>query len=115
LKTLINLLFVCIHLYANVHSFSYYHNHRYYILDDPEISDNIYDGLLRELQDLEEKYPELLTADSPSQRVGTAPLSEFTQVTHLIPMLSLANAFNEDEVLAFEKDLQSVYYMRMVF
>ena len=88
-----------------LHDELHYHNHRYYVLDDPEIPDSEYDKLLRELQALETQYPELLTADSPSQRVGASPLSEFTQVTHLLPMLSLANAFNEDEVLAFEKRL----------
>ncbi len=88
-----------------LHDELHYHNHRYYVLDDPEIPDSEYDKLLRELQALETQYPELITADSPSQRVGAPPLSEFTQVTHLLPMLSLANAFNEDEVLAFEKRL----------
>lgn len=88
-----------------LHDELHYHNHRYYILDDPEIPDSEYDKLLRELQILEEQYPELLRPDSPSQRVGAPPLSEFTQVTHLIPMLSLANAFNQEEVMAFEKRL----------
>ncbi len=88
-----------------LHQELHYHNHRYYVLDDPEIPDSEYDKLLRELQDIETKHPQLLTEDSPSQRVGAPPLSEFTQVTHLIPMLSLGNAFSEDEVLAFEKRL----------
>ena len=88
-----------------LHDQLHYHNHRYYVLDDPEIPDSEYDKLLRELQELEAQYPELLTTDSPSQRVGAPPLSEFTQVTHLLPMLSLSNAFNETEVLAFEKRL----------
>ncbi len=89
----------------NLHEELHYHNHRYYVLDDPEIPDSEYDKLLRELQALETQFPELLTSDSPSQRVGAPPLSEFTQVTHLVPMLSLGNAFNETEVLAFEKRL----------
>jgi DNA ligase (NAD+) len=88
-----------------LHEELHYHNHRYYVLDDPEIPDSEYDKLLRELQALETQFPELLTSDSPSQRVGAPPLSEFTQVTHLVPMLSLGNAFNETEVLAFEKRL----------
>ena len=88
-----------------LHKELHYHNHRYYVLDDPEIPDSEYDKLLRELQSIESEHPELLTQDSPSQRVGAPPLSEFTQVSHLIPMLSLGNAFSEDEVLAFEKRL----------
>ncbi len=81
------------------------HNHRYYVLDDPEISDSEYDQLLRELQELEANHPELLTADSPTQRVGSTPLSSFQQVQHDIPMLSLGNAFSEAELLAFDKRL----------
>lgn len=88
-----------------LHKELHFHNHRYYVMDDPEIPDSEYDKLLRELQDIESQYPELLTKDSPSQRVGAPPLSEFTQVTHLLPMLSLGNAFSDDEVLAFEKRL----------
>ncbi|KAG1694859.1 DNA ligase [Nymphon striatum] len=84
-----------------LHQTLHYHNHRYYVLDDPELPDAEYDKLLRELQQIEEEYPETLTIDSPTQRVGALPLSEFTQV----PMLSLGNAFNEEEVLAFEKRL----------
>ena len=88
-----------------LHDELHYHNHRYYVLDDPEIPDSEYDKLLRELQELEAQFPEFLSVDSPSQRVGAPPLSEFTQVTHLLPMLSLSNAFNETEVFAFEKRL----------
>ncbi len=88
-----------------LHDELHYHNHRYYVLDDPEIPDSEYDKLLRELQAIEAQHPELLRPDSPSQRVGAPPISEFTQVTHLLPMLSLSNAFNEGEVLAFEKRL----------
>ncbi len=88
-----------------LHETLHYHNHRYYVLDDPEIPDSEYDKLLRELQDIEAQYPDLLAADSPSQRVGAKPLDEFTQVKHLLPMLSLGNAFNDEEVLAFEKRL----------
>lgn len=80
-----------------------YHNHRYYVLDDPVIADAQYDLLLRELQALEQEHPDWITADSPSQRVGAAPVSAFESVAHAVPMLSLANAFDEDELLAFDK------------
>ena len=77
-----------------------YHSHRYYVLDDPEISDSDYDALLNELRDLEAEHPELLTPDSPTQRVGAEPLDKFEQVRHLQPMLSLANARNQEELEA---------------
>lgn len=79
------------------------HNYRYYVLDDPTISDAQYDSLFRQLQDLEKAHSELITADSPTQRVGATPLKEFAQVQHEIPMLSIENAFDEDEVLAFDR------------
>ena len=78
-----------------------YHGHRYYVLDDPEISDSDYDALLNELRDLEAAHPDLLTPDSPTQRVGGRPLSKFREVRHLQPMLSLANARNEEELAAW--------------
>ena len=78
-----------------------YHNHRYYVLDDPEIGDDEYDALLNELRALEEENPELRTPDSPTQRVGGKPLEKFEQVAHLEPMLSLANARNEEELQAW--------------
>lgn len=78
-----------------------HHDHLYYVLDSPEISDAEYDALFRELQDLEADYPELVTPDSPTQRVGGEPLPEFTEVRHLEPMLSLANARNEEELGAW--------------
>ena len=78
-----------------------YHGRRYYILDDPEISDPDYDALLNELRDIETQHPELLTADSPTQRVGGQPLDKFEEVPHLQPMLSLANARNEEELAAW--------------
>jgi DNA ligase (NAD+) len=78
-----------------------YHNHRYYVLDDPEISDSDYDVLLNELRDLEAEHPELRTPDSPTQRVGAEPLDKFPEVRHLQPMLSLANARNEEELAAW--------------
>lgn len=80
-----------------------YHNHRYYVLDDPELPDAEYDRMLRRLQQLETEHPELLTADSPTQRVGGAPLDAFESVTHLMPMLSLDNAFSDDEVVDFNR------------
>jgi DNA ligase (NAD+) len=80
-----------------------YHNYRYYILDQPEISDAQYDRLMRELEKLEEQYPELRTSNSPTQRVGAPPLEEFEIVRHSIPMLSLANAFDEAEAKEFDK------------
>lgn len=79
------------------------HNYQYYVLDDPLISDAEYDRLMRELETLEQEHPELVTPDSPTQRVGAAPHKDFPEVTHTIPMLSLANAFDEDEMLAFDK------------
>ncbi|MEA2493484.1 MAG: ligase [Thermoleophilaceae bacterium] len=79
-----------------------YHGHRYYVLDDPEISDADYDVLLNELRDIEAQHPELQTPDSPTQRVGGKPLDKFTPVKHLQPMLSLANARNADELRAWE-------------
>ncbi|MGD8811301.1 MAG: NAD-dependent DNA ligase LigA [Thioalkalispiraceae bacterium] len=80
-----------------------YHNYRYYVLDNPEIPDSEYDRLLRELQELETEHPELITPDSPTQRVGAEPLSSFAEVKHEVPMLSLGNAFNEQEVLDFDR------------
>ena len=69
-----------------------HHNHRYYVLDDPIIGDDAYDSLLDELRRIEAEHPELLTPDSPTQRVGAAPLEKFAPARHLRPMLSLANA-----------------------
>jgi DNA ligase (NAD+) len=78
-----------------------YHGHRYYVLDDPEISDPDYDALLSELRDIEAEHPELRSPDSPTQRVGGQPLDKFEEVPHLQPMLSLANARNEEELAAW--------------
>jgi len=80
-----------------------YHNYRYYVLDQPEISDAQYDCLMRELQKLEEEYPELRSPNSPTQRVGAPPLEAFEIFRHTIPMLSLANAFDESEARDFDK------------
>lgn len=79
------------------------HDHRYYVLDDPIITDAEYDTLFRELQAIEREHPEWITPDSPSQRVGGAPATELGTVRHEIPMLSLANAFDPDEVQAFDR------------
>ena len=79
------------------------HNIQYYQLDDPLIADAEYDALFRELQTLETQHPELVTPDSPSRRVGSKPLKGFSEVVHRTPMLSLNNAFSEEEVLAFDQ------------
>jgi len=78
-----------------------YHNYRYYVLDSPEISDAEYDQLMRELISLEEQYPQFVTPDSPTQRVGAAPVEEFGVVEHPVPLLSLANAFSFEELAAW--------------
>ncbi|HXC59551.1 MAG TPA: NAD-dependent DNA ligase LigA, partial [Steroidobacteraceae bacterium] len=82
------------------------HNHRYYVLDEPAISDADYDRLLRELQALETEHPQLVTPDSPTQRVGAQPSAEFAQVRHAVPMLSLDNAFSDEEVGGFVRRIQ---------
>ncbi len=79
------------------------HNYRYYVLDAPTIPDAEYDELFRELVELETAYPELASADSPTRRVGGAPLEEFPQVTHRTPMLSLNNAFTEEDAAGFDR------------
>ena len=79
------------------------HDYQYYVLDAPTVSDNEYDGLFRELQSLEATNPQLVTSDSPTQRVGGTPLKSFGNITHRLPMLSLNNAFSEDELAAFDK------------
>jgi len=79
------------------------HNHSYYVLDQPTVSDAEYDRLFRELQALELAFPELLRPDSPTQRVGGAPLAAFNEVRHATPMLSLNNAFEQEEVEAFDR------------
>lgn len=82
------------------------YNYQYYVLDDPDIPDAEYDRLLRELEALETEHPELVTPESPTQRVGGKPLDSFSEVQHAIPMLSLNNAFNEEEMQAFDKRLK---------
>ena len=80
-----------------------HHNYRYHVLDDPEVSDAEYDRLMRELKALEEQYPDLVTPDSPTQRVGATPVSELQEVVHTRPMLSLDNAFADEDVIAFDR------------
>lgn len=80
-----------------------HHNYRYYVLDDPDVPDAEWDRLMSELQALEEHYPELVDARSPTQRVGSQPAGAFTQVRHDVPMLSLGNAFSEDELTDFDR------------
>jgi len=85
------------------------HNYHYYVLDEPIISDYEYDNLLRQLISLEQKYPELITSDSPTQRVGAKPLEEFETARHLVPMLSLSNAFSDKELLDFDKRIKKQF------
>ncbi len=85
-----------------------YHNYRYYVLDSPIITDEEYDKLFKELIELEEKFPEFKSPNSPTQRVGAPPLNEFETVKHEVPMLSLDNAFNGDELMAFEKKIKRI-------
>jgi DNA ligase (NAD+) len=84
------------------------HDYRYYVLAQPTISDQEYDRLMRELLDLEEAHPATISPDSPSQRVGGQPTKEFQTVTHAVPMLSLSNTYNEDEVREFDRRVRSV-------
>ncbi|HEY8802068.1 MAG TPA: NAD-dependent DNA ligase LigA, partial [Candidatus Dormibacteraeota bacterium] len=78
-------------------------NRQYYVLDQPEITDAEFDALFKELVELETQFPELVTPDSPTQRVGGPPSDAFAKVTHRVPMLSLGNAFDQDEVREFDK------------
>ncbi|GAW91558.1 NAD-dependent DNA ligase LigA [Calderihabitans maritimus] len=82
------------------------HNYRYYVLDQPVITDQEYDELMRELIELENRYPEFITPDSPTQRVGGAPLEAFETVRHDVPLLSLANAFGADELREFDRRIR---------
>ena len=82
------------------------HNHHYYVLDDPQIPDSEYDRLFHQLRSLEEQHPDLITVDSPTQRVGAAPLSGFEEVQHKVPMLSLGNVFSETELMDFEQRIR---------
>ena len=82
------------------------HNISYYVHDDPIISDSEYDRLMRELEQMEKEHPDFITPDSPTQRIGAAPLTKFQTITHRIPMLSLANAMNEDELIDFDTQVK---------
>lgn len=82
------------------------HNYRYYVLDDPSVPDAEYDRLMRALEELERAHPELITTDSPTQRVGAEPSGAFSEVIHEIPMLSLGNAFDEEEVTHFDRRIR---------
>ncbi len=83
-----------------------HHEYLYHVMDAPEVPDAEYDRLMRELRQLEEEHPDLITPDSPTQRVGAAPLTVFEQVRHEVPMLSLDNAFDEATFMAFNKRVQ---------
>ena len=83
------------------------HNFNYYVKDDPTISDSAYDGLMRKLENLEKQYPELITEDSPTQRVGMLSNTAFSHVNHIKPMLSLSNVFHEEELVAFDKRIKT--------
>ncbi|HWJ04712.1 MAG TPA: NAD-dependent DNA ligase LigA [Steroidobacteraceae bacterium] len=92
------------------------HNYRYYVLDDPQVSDTQFDALMRELRELETTYPELADPDSPTQRVGGQASREFRAVVHAVPMLSLENAFTEQDILDFDRrarerlDVEQIVY-----
>src|SRR5574338_224330 len=79
------------------------HNYRYYVLDDPIISDAEYDVLFQSLVSLEKEYPSLITEDSPTQRVGSEPLKIFKEVIHAVPMLSIDNAFKKQDIEHFDQ------------
>ncbi len=83
-----------------------YHSYRYYVLDDPEISDQQFDAMLAELQELEERFPELQRADSPTMRVGAEPSDQFATVEHAVPMLSLDKSFDDNELIEFDRRLK---------
>ena len=85
-----------------------YHSRRYYVLDNPEISDSEYDVLMQELKKLEEAHPELITADSPTQRVGAEPIAAFGIVDHPRQLLSLANAFSDEDLDAWHKRISNL-------
>ena len=82
------------------------HNHSYYVLDNPEVPDSEYDRLLRELGDIEEQNPDLITSDSPTQRVGATPLDYFSEIKHEVPMLSLGNAFSDQDMSDFDQRIR---------
>ena len=83
-----------------------FHNYQYHGMDDPKISDHDFDQMVRALHDLEKNYPQLIQADSPTQRVGSKPIDRFIQIDHITPMLSLDNVFTKDELISFEKRIK---------
>ena len=83
-----------------------FHNYQYHGMDDPKISDQEFDQMVKALHDLEKKYPQLIQVDSPTQRVGSKPIDRFIQIDHLTPMLSLDNVFSMDELMSFEKRIK---------
>ena len=85
-----------------------YHNYKYYVEDAPEISDFEFDALLRELEELEEKYPQYRSPVSPTVRVGGEAASQFEEVTHTVPMQSLQKAFSKEEILDFDRRVREV-------
>jgi len=85
-----------------------YHNYRYYVLDDPELPDSEFDRLFRELQAIEARHPDWVTADSPTQRVGAEPMDAFPEIRHEVPMLSLGNAFEEQEARDFDRRVREL-------
>ncbi|OTG64813.1 NAD-dependent DNA ligase LigA [Acinetobacter silvestris] len=82
------------------------HNHAYYVMDQPMIADSEYDQLFHQLKALEQQYPELIQSDSPTDKVGGAPLSKFENITHTVPMLSLGNVFNQEDLFAFARRIE---------
>ena len=85
-----------------------YHEHRYYVLDDPEISDFEFDKLMRRLEELELEHPDLVTPDSPTQRVGGEPAGEFPKVRHSAPMMSLDNTYSVDDLRDFDRRVREL-------
>ena len=83
-----------------------FHNYQYHGMDDPKISDQEFDQMVKALHDLEKKYPQLIQVDSPTQRVGSKPIDRFIQIDHLTPMLSLDNVFSMNELMSFEKRIK---------
>jgi DNA ligase (NAD+) len=82
------------------------HNHAYYVMDQPTISDSEYDQLFHQLKALEQQYPECIQADTPTNKVGDKALTKFESVTHAVPMLSLGNVFNQEELFAFARRVE---------
>src|SRR6516225_6670430 len=80
-----------------------HHNYKYYVDNEPEISDREFDRFLEELQKIEKEHPELVTSDSPTQRVGGQPIEGFVQIRHRVPMLSIDNTYNADELRDFDR------------